>query len=451
MVSGIGMRRSVFLFSAAIFLVAFFVATSPVYALTIQELQKGIEQKNAEIQKLQESKKKYLGELQKNQQRSNTLKQEIADIDNSIRNLSNSIALTERQIERARLQIQQLGLEISEKDTSIQKVKGGLATIVNSFAQHEQEPQIYALLKTNSLSRFFRTLSDATLLEKNMLLTLGDLHQLRNERATEKSQSEEKKTELQNLENNLTTQKQSQLGAKNDRSNLLAITKNEEKKYQALIKEQEQKEAQLEKEIADYERQIKVTLNASLLPTRGHGVLAYPLPDVVLTPCSPGMSPDQNCITQYFGYTAFAASGGYSGKGHNGVDFRAAVGTPVLAVGGGVVLATGDTDIECPRASYGKWILVRHNNNLSTIYGHLSEIDISSGQTVSPGQRIALSGRTGYATGPHLHLSVVVTQAVQVTSFPANTCGKRRNITLPVVGSDPISGISGYLNPLNYL
>ena len=240
--------------------------------------------------------------------------------------------------------------------------------------------------------------------------------------------------------------------AKNDRSNLLAITKNQEKKYQELIREQERKEAQLEKEIADYEKQIKVTLNASLLPSRGHGVLAYPLADTVLELCSPALVVDQkNCITQYFGYTPFAASGAYSGKGHNGLDFRASVGTPVFAAGTGHVEAVGDSDVECPRASYGKWILIRHDNNLSTIYGHLSEIGVAKGEAIQSGQRIALSGRTGYATGPHLHFAVVITQATQVTSFPAVTCGKRRNITIPTVGSDPASDISGYLNPLNYL
>ena len=444
--------RFLWYFGEAVLAVVFLVMAVSTHALTIYELQKGIDQKNVEIQKLQEQKKKYQQQLQKNQQRSGTLKTEIANIDNSIKSISNSISLTERQIERARLQIQQLGLEISQKDASIGKVKSGLAIVLNSFAQREQEPYIYALFKGDSLAQFFRTIHDATLLEQNMLVALDNLHELRNERAEEKSESEEKKAELQNLENNLTVQKQGQVVAKNDRNNLLAITKNEEKKYQQLIKEQEQKEAQLQKEIADYERQIKVTLNASLLPARGHGVLAYPLPDTVLELCSSVLVADQkNCITQYFGYTAFATSGGYSGKGHNGMDFRALVGTSVFAAGAGVVEATGDTDIECPRASYGKWVLVRHNNNLSTIYGHLSEIGVGKGQIISSGQRIGLSGRSGYATGPHLHLTVAITQAVQVSSFPANTCGKRRNITLPVVGSDPVSGISGYLNPLNYL
>lgn len=447
-----GARQWVACSIGAIFIAAFFVMAFPARAMTIQELQKGIEQKNVEIQKLQEAKRKYQQELQKNKQKSTTLKQEIANIDNAIRDLSTSIALTERQIERTRLQIQQLGMEISRKDASIAKVKKGLASVLNAFARQEQEPKIYTFLKGDSLSHFFKVLSEATLLEKNMLATLGDLHQLRTARAAEKFESEEKKAELEGLENNLTVQKQGQVVAKSDRSNLLAITKNEEKKYQELIKEQEEKEAQLQNEIADYERQIKVTLNASLLPTRGHGVLGYPLPETMLETCTSSLVADQkNCVTQYFGYTPFAASGAYSGKGHNGIDFRALVGTPVVATEDGTIAVIGDTDVECPRASYGKWILLKHGNNLSSIYGHLSHINVVGGQTVRRGEQIGLSGRSGYATGPHLHLTVAITQAVQVSSFPANTCGKRRNITLPVVGSDPVSGISGYLNPLNYL
>jgi murein DD-endopeptidase MepM/ murein hydrolase activator NlpD len=446
------MRRYEAFVIGVIFMAAFFVMASRAKALTIQEMQQGIEQKNAEIKKLQEEKKKYQAELQKNQQKSGGLKQEIASIDSSIQSVSKTIAITQRQIERAQLQIRQLGVEISQKDSSIKKVKNGLADSVATFVRHEQEPLIYGLLRDTSLSQFFRALNEAALLQKNMLVTLGDLHQLREEQAVQKSEGEEKKNELQGFENNLTTQKQSQVAIKSDRNNLLAVTKNQEKLYQQLIKEQEQKEAQLEREIEEFERQIQVSINASSLPAKGHGVLAYPLPDLVLQPCRLQFGADEgNCITQYFGNTQFAAAGGYAGKGHNGMDFRALVGTPVLAAGAGTVEATGNTDSECPRASYGKWILIRHNNNLSTVYGHLSGIDVASGQSVQRGQRIGLSGRTGYATGPHLHISVVVSKAAQVTSLPAITCGKRRNITLPIVGSDPVSGISGYLNPLNYL
>ena len=98
-----------------IFVIASFVLVPCTHALTIDELQKGIEQKSAEIAKLQEQKKKFQDELKKNQKRSGTLKQEIANIDGSIRNLSNNIALALRKIERTQLQIQQLASEIAQK------------------------------------------------------------------------------------------------------------------------------------------------------------------------------------------------------------------------------------------------------------------------------------------------------------------------------------------------
>ena len=57
----------------------------------------------------------------------------------------------------------------------------------------------------------------------------------------------------------------------------------------------------------------------------------------------------------------------------------------------------------CIRDSF---IEVRHPNGMSTLYGHLSRIDVANGDAVAPGQRIGLVGSTGYSTGPHLHFEV---------------------------------------------
>ncbi|MFA4890076.1 MAG: peptidoglycan DD-metalloendopeptidase family protein [Candidatus Paceibacterota bacterium] len=71
-------------------------------------------------------------------------------------------------------------------------------------------------------------------------------------------------------------------------------------------------------------------------------------------------------ITQYFGNTAFATANPqvYNGAGHNGIDFRAAVGAPIKAAKDGVVKGVGDTDKNCNGVSYGKWVLIEHPNNL---------------------------------------------------------------------------------------
>ncbi|MYS89920.1 MULTISPECIES: M23 family metallopeptidase [Streptomyces] len=92
-----------------------------------------------------------------------------------------------------------------------------------------------------------------------------------------------------------------------------------------------------------------------------------------------------------------ASSGLWSSGSHTGVDFHAASGTPVHAVGMGTVVEAGWG------GSYGNQIVIKMNDGTYTQYGHLSSISVSVGQRVTPGQQIGLSGATGNVTGPHLH------------------------------------------------
>ncbi|WP_020121906.1 M23 family metallopeptidase [Streptomyces canus] len=87
----------------------------------------------------------------------------------------------------------------------------------------------------------------------------------------------------------------------------------------------------------------------------------------------------------------------WSSGSHTGVDFHAASGTSVHAVGRGTVVETGWG------GSYGNQIVIRMADGTYTQYGHLSSIGVSVGQSVIPGQQIGLSGATGNVTGPHLH------------------------------------------------
>ena len=84
-------------------------------------------------------------------------------------------------------------------------------------------------------------------------------------------------------------------------------------------------------------------------------------------------------------------------RAHLGVDYGAPTGTPVRVVGDGVV------DFAGRQNGYGNVVEVRHANNRSTLYAHLSRIDVRMGQRVEQGQRLGAVGATGWATGPHLH------------------------------------------------
>ncbi|MFI5524943.1 M23 family metallopeptidase [Streptomyces platensis] len=92
-----------------------------------------------------------------------------------------------------------------------------------------------------------------------------------------------------------------------------------------------------------------------------------------------------------------ASSGLWSSGSHTGIDFHAASGTSVHAVGSGTVVEAGWG------GSYGNNIVIKMNDGTYTQYGHLSSLGVSVGQQVTPGQQIGLSGATGNVTGPHLH------------------------------------------------
>ena len=84
-------------------------------------------------------------------------------------------------------------------------------------------------------------------------------------------------------------------------------------------------------------------------------------------------------------------------RAHLGVDYGAPTGTPVRAVGDGVVETAGWQN------GFGNLVAIKHRNGHSTVYAHLSRIDVKRGQTVSQGQHLGAVGATGWATGPHLH------------------------------------------------
>lgn len=114
-------------------------------------------------------------------------------------------------------------------------------------------------------------------------------------------------------------------------------------------------------------------------PKMGTGVLGYP--------------GSRGVITSEFGVWR-------SYRRHTGIDIGLDVGSSVKAADGGVVTFAGYN------SSYGKYIIIDHGSNMTTLYAHNSKLTVGKGEKVYKGQLIALSGNTGYSTGPHLHFEV---------------------------------------------
>ena len=89
-------------------------------------------------------------------------------------------------------------------------------------------------------------------------------------------------------------------------------------------------------------------------------------------------------------------------QGHQALDIAAPKGTPIVAADSGFVVVVRFSNV-----SYGNMVIIDHGNGFQTLYAHFSVIYVEAGQSVAKGELLGLCGRTGKATGPHLHLEII--------------------------------------------
>ncbi|MFZ3044131.1 MAG: peptidoglycan DD-metalloendopeptidase family protein [Minisyncoccia bacterium] len=440
-------RIAFFLFFGA----SVFSFVPTVYAQTAGELQTQIDARNQQIQAIQADIAAFQKQLDSLGAQKNTLQSTISTLSISQKQLASQIQLTQSQIAQANLQIQKLTSSIGDKEAAIAADQDAIAKALRVVGESDQSPLITTLISSKTLSDAWRVTDEMTQFNRALTNNINDLRTVRIELASNRDAISKKKTELVSLQSQLTVQKRSVDANKATQQQLLAQTKNQETNYQKLIAQKQAAEKAFEEELVNLQGQLNLVVHPNLLPKVGTGLLAWPFSNAFMFNCTQRKSIFGNlfCISQYFGNTAFSTANAqiYNGHGHNAIDIAAPIGTPVYAALGGTVLATGNTDLVRGCYSFGKWIMVVHGNGLSTLYSHLSEIDVAKGQQINTKQLIGLSGMTGYATGPHIHFGVYATEGTQIMTlkqFRGATAGCA-NATMPV------ATLTAYLNPLSYL
>jgi len=386
------------------------------FAATPEELRNAIEQKTRELQEINNKIKENQKNLEQVQAQGRTLDREIKNLNSNINQINLSIRYSEITIDKLNLEINSLQYEIAEAEKDIDSKKEAIAKILQEFQEKDNETLLLIFLKNKSLADSVFEVQNLTDLNTGLKAEIENLIKAKNEMANKLDQSTNKKQLVEIENSNLKNRKAILSDLQKEKKNILDQTKSQEKIYQKIISDLEKKQIEIAQEIDRLEESLRINFNPDVLPAKRSGVLAYPIID--------------HYITQEYGYTA-SAKWLYKNQFHNGIDFQASIGTPILAADDGEVIAVGDNG----RVQYGKYILIKHNNNLATLYAHLSKTIVQKGKLVKRGEVIGYSGNTGYSTGPHLHFGVYWSPSINLKYFPG-------------AGLVPV-GVT--VNPLDYL
>ncbi len=411
-----------------ILFIAILFSTASVHAQeSAGSLRTKIQGNRGEIQKIEKEIKEYEKNLDEVLGKKKTLQNSIYTLDQSRKKTSANIRLTENKISLTKRKISSLVDNITYHVNQIQSGTAGLAQALRRMNEVEDNSFIEALLQKNNMASAWTAVESLRQFQSVVGTRVKSLEQIKEDLSSSKESKEEETRRLSTEKDELASDKLVLDINRNAKNKLLKTTKNQESAYQKILADKRKSKQAFEAQMAAFEAQLEFILNKDNIPKEGSAIFNWPVAS--------------QYVTQYFGNTKFANSGAYNGRGHNGIDLRAPIGTRVNATLNGTVL---DTNTKVAKhCQYGKWILIDHNNGLTTLYAHLSNISVSKGQAVATGQRIGYSGDTGYAFGPHLHFTTYASGAVKFKQYKCKSTG--------TVVKVPISAYSGYLNPLDYL
>ncbi len=413
-----------------LFLIASLLLCSTTYSESIDEIRSKIDQTSNNRKLLEEEIASYEKQLKDIGKETDSLQSAIRSLDTTVNKNLADIKLTENNIKGAEFELDRLSIEIDKKGNTIDENIDVMARMIQETNRFDQMSFVELFLIYKNLSDFWNKSENVLSVQKKLREKVYNTKNVREELKVSKTDTEVKKKQLISLKSELEDKKSVLEISKKEKAYLLTQTKNKESNYKEILADKVALKEAFDKELAQFESELRLAIDPKSVPPAGKGILNWPL--------------DNDYITQKFGITDFSITG-YASGFHSGVDFRASIGTKVKNTLTGTIKGIGNTDLVCPGASFGKWVLVEHSNGLSTLYAHLSLIKVNQGDKVYSGDIIGYSGNTGYSTGPHLHLGVYATDAIEISDYNFKSCSGK-SIKMPLLTKQ-----GGYLDPLQYL
>ena len=359
-------RKSRFAMIVAILLMlTFAVETSLASAATLSQIRNNIKNKQQELNE-SKAKEKSLGD------QVNSLEQQINSKQSDIDELEASIS-------EAQAKLETLEVELAAAEEKVNTQNENLNARLRNMYKNGSVGFIDVLMDSGSFSEFLNNLS---LVEKVYTSDQDVLEEL--QKAYDEIDA--KKKEIETLQAELS---ESKATMEEQKSSLEADKASVEKKKSEIAADSAETQRELDKLEADAQAltsSIRNSGSSSSSSKYNGGIMAWPVPSC-------------HTISSGYGGRIHPTTGKY--KFHGGLDIPGSYGSAIVAANSGKVIWAGNRG-----DSYGNYVIIDHGGGVSTLYGHSSKVLVSSGQSVSRGQRIANVGSTGRSTGPHCHFEV---------------------------------------------
>jgi len=404
----------------------------------VQTLRQQIDERSEELEALQGQQVELEEKLRQTGEEKGSLERELLNINWRVNQLEISMRSNRLTIEKLGLEQQSLNEVIKNTEAEIKNKKDTVGRLLVRLQQKDNESFLTIFLKSSTLSENISEIQSIMMLEGNLTKSVNQLRDLQTNLIQESNEIKNKERGIEIEQKTLENRQYLIADQKNEKQYLLTQTKSQEQVYKERIAELDQRQAEISQVMSDIEEKLRLTLDPSLLPVKRSGLLALPVKT-------------DSCVTQWYGRTEFARTH-YHSKFHGGIDFRAPLGEPIFATMDGTIAAVDNNEVtRWQKYQYGKYVMIEHNNNLSTLYAHLSRQVVEEGETVSQGDIIGYSGSTGYSFGAHLHFGVYVTPIMgwrqSYSEEKARESGGLIKIP-PAAGLVPV-GVT--LNPMDYL
>ncbi|MDO8557291.1 MAG: peptidoglycan DD-metalloendopeptidase family protein [Candidatus Jorgensenbacteria bacterium] len=386
-----------------------------------QILKQKIEEKNATLQNIQNQREilqQNLDEVAKSQ---DSLKKEIRTIDSNVNQLNLSVRESAVTVEKLGLEVNTLAQGITDAQASIVRKREAVQKLLVELQERERMGMLGILLAQTTLGDHLAEIQQITSLNDGLRNGITDLQNLQSDIKNKIESTKIKQGELRVKSTSLENQKILVQEQKSEKQRVLEATKNREDLYQQQLTALEKMQEEISSEVEAIEYELRKKIDPDLIPIARK---------IFLWPVLGGHK------TQGYGFTTFAQRA-YKGGRHNGLDIGGVpIGTEVFAAETGKIISVGDQDKYCRKGAYGKYVMVKHNNGLTTLYGHLSKYIVAPGQIVERGQVIGYIGSTGYATGPHLHLTIFANSTLPPSrpGYPEGTQPSRSCGPMPIGG-----------------